>query len=83
MRTTIKGAIDYYEQNSPRGEYVLIIDGCKDVKNSDDDIFSDMTVEQQVQFYIDNQNMSKMDAIKATAKQRGVGKSEIYKLVTK
>lgn len=83
MRTTIKGAIEYYSQNQTRGEYVLIIEGCSKKKHADDDIFASMTVEEQVRYYIENHEMSKMDAIKATAKQRGVGKSEIYKQVNK
>lgn len=81
MRTTIKGAIEYYEENRTRGEYVLIIEGGSQKKCGEGDIFSDMTVSEQVNYYMENQGMSKMDAIKATAKQRGVGKSEIYKQV--
>ncbi len=81
MRTTVEGAIEYYNQNQTRGEYVLIIEGSNQKKSTDDDIFASMTIEEQVNYYIEHQGMSKMDAIKATAKQRGVGKSEIYKQV--
>ena len=39
-----------------------------------------MTVEEHVDYYI-SQEIKKMDAIKAVAKDRGVSKSEIYKIV--
>ena len=37
-----------------------------------------MTVKEHVQFYMDG-GMSRMDALKAVAKDRGVGKAQIYK----
>ena len=41
-----------------------------------------MSEAEHVQYYVDS-GMSKSDAIKATAKDRGVGKSDIYNLVMK
>ena len=41
-----------------------------------------MTEMEHVQYYVDS-GMGKSDAIKATAKDRGVGKSDIYNLVMK
>ena len=76
FRTTLKGAVEYYEKNDPRGEYVLILAG----KKGEERFFSDMTVEEHVRFYM-NAGMSKMDAMKAVAKDRGVGKGEIYKMM--
>lgn len=78
MRTTLSGAVAYYEENSPRGEYVLVIEGCGTKRNKEDDVFAGMTVSEQVNYYMESMGMTKMEAIKATAKQRGVGKSQIY-----
>ena len=78
IRTTLEGAIAYYEENAPRGEYVLVVEGC--THRSDDAFWKNMSVEEHVDFYV-NQGMKKMDAIKSVAKDRDVSKSEIYKIV--
>ena len=80
LRTTLTGAIEYYKENAPRGEYVLVIEGAKESDKNDDAFWKALSEEAHVEFYI-SQGMKKMDAIKAVAKDRGVSKSEIYKLV--
>lgn len=79
MRTTLSRAIEYYEVNSPRGEYVLVLEGCGEKKESDC-FWSSMSIPEHVEYYI-SQGLKKMDAIKAASKDRGVSKSEIYKVV--
>ena len=32
LRTTVKGAYDYYQEEKPRGEFVLILEGLSDFK---------------------------------------------------
>ncbi len=56
-----------------KGEYVLIID--KDVTKKDDEI---LDVVQEVNRLIDEEKMSKKDAIKNVAKRCGVHKNDIY-----
>ena len=77
LRLTLAGAVEYYENNAPRGEYVLIVEGrTKSDKN--ESFFENMSIEEHVNFYISN-GLSKMDAIKSCAKDRGVHKNVIYK----
>ncbi len=78
-RTTLGEAVRVYEEREPRGEYVLVIDGASVSAMSEEIMLSP---EEQVEAYI-AQGMSKMDAIKKTAKDRGVPKSEIYDLINK
>ena len=75
-RTIVGGAVAYYGENEPRGEYVLVVEGAPEASSAED--FSDMSIEQHVESYI-AAGMSKKDAIKAVAKDRGVQKNEIYK----
>lgn len=77
LRFTLDSAVDYYNENAPRGEYVLIVEGCTKAKNSES-FFENMSIEEHVNFYINN-GLSKMDAIKSCAKDRGVHKNIIYK----
>ena len=77
LRLTLASAVEYYENNAPRGEYVLIVEGSKKTKQNDN-FFENMTIEEHVNFYISS-GLSKMDAIKSCAKDRGVHKNVIYK----
>lgn len=80
IRTTLSGAIAYYEENAPRGEFVLVVEGASDEEILSDAFWAHMTIEQHVEHYI-SLGMKKMDAIKSVAKDRGVAKNEIYKIV--
>lgn len=80
IRTDIAGAILMYSEKEPRGEYVLVIEGAKAQENTVD--FSELSVEDHVEMYI-NSGMSKMDAIKQTARDRKVPKNDIYSLICK
>ena len=77
IRTTISGALDYYSEKSPRGEYVLVVEGASDTNNDDGVFWQDMTVTEHVDQYI-NDGMTQKDAIKATAVDRNVPKRDIY-----
>lgn len=62
-----------------KGEFALVIEGAdKEVLNMDA-FWADMDVETHVEHYI-SLGFSKMDAIKKTAKDRGVPKGEIYEI---
>ena len=82
MRTTLDGALEYYTEKAPRGEYVLVLEGCDKnaIKNEEQINLLSLDIASHVQYYIDG-GMSKNDAIKKTAKDRGVHKNEIYQVV--
>lgn len=79
LRCDIKSAVEFYKKNEPRGEYVLIIEGVSENIDSEAAFWRDMTPSAHVNFYVNEMNMSKMDAIKAVSKDRGVPKNQIYK----
>ncbi len=78
LRLTLAEAVAYYKDQSPRGEYVLVVEGAKDAVTSN--FWDAMDIPSHVQHYIDG-GMAKMDAIKQVARDRGVAKNEIYKQV--
>ena len=82
IRTTLSAAISYYEENEPRGEYVLVIEGASEAQLKEESFFANMSVEEHLEYYMAS-GMSKMDATKAVAKDRGVPKSVIYKEINK
>ena len=76
-RTTLGGAVSHYEAVEPRGEYVLVLEGGVAVK---DNPLSELTPEEHVAHY-EREGHGRMDAIKLAAKDRGMTKSELYKLL--
>lgn len=78
LRFTLSEAVAYYGEREPRGEYVLILDGASADVSSED--FSALSPEEHVRKYTD-EGMTRKDAIKAAARDRGMSKSDFYKLV--
>ena len=80
IRTTLCGAVEYYLEKEPRGEYVLILEGAGE--DQVQERFDNLSIEDHVKMYIDS-GLSKMDAIKMTAKDRKIPKNEVYALICK
>lgn len=80
MKTTLKEAIGYYEENEPRGEYVLVLEGKSREEKKQEKIeeWEKMSIEEHMAFY-EKQGIDHKEALKKVAKDRGVGKRDIYK----
>lgn len=77
-RTTLSAAIEYYNENSPRGEYVLILEGASD--SAPETFEYPDSPEAHVGLLMDG-GLSRMDAIKRAATERGMTKREFYSLL--
>ncbi len=75
--TTVGQAVEYYQTQDPRGEYVLVVGGCPEEERK---TASEETVEEEFARLV-AQGMTNNEAVKAIAKSRGVPKSEIYHAV--
>ena len=80
-RSDIKGAVDYFNANEPRGEYVLVIAGLnrEDIIRDKQDAWKEMPLEEHLKHY-ESQGIERREAIKLVAKDRGVPKREIYNM---
>ena len=76
FRTTLADAAAYYADAEPRGEYVLILAGAveRGVQNAP---WASLSVAEHVDMYI-AKGLTKSDAIKKAAKDRGVPKNVVY-----
>ena len=80
--TTFEEALAYYEENEPRGEFVLVIEGRKieELKKEKELSFQEMDINEHMQLYLDK-GMNKKEAMKAVAVDRGIPKREVYKML--
>lgn len=77
--TTLEDALRHYEREEPRGEYVLVVEGKSPeaVRQERQAGWEAMSVEEHMAHY-EAQGMDVKTAMKQVAKDRGVGKREIY-----
>lgn len=77
--TTIAEAIAFYETQDPRGEYVLVIEGKshQEIVEEEQRKWEEISMEEHMDIYLEK-GMSKKDAMKAVAKDRGISKRDVY-----
>ena len=76
LRTTVSSAVEFYSENPPKGEFVLVVEGAR--VEDEKGFWEEMSISEHVNYYIE-QGLEKMDAMKKCAKDRGVAKNVIYK----
>ncbi len=83
-RKTIGEAIEYYKDNEPRGEYVLVIEGLDKaaLKEEEQKKWEEMTIEEHMAIY-ESKGLDNKEAMKMVAKDRGVSKRDIYNYLHK
>ncbi|MGG7144673.1 16S rRNA (cytidine(1402)-2'-O)-methyltransferase [Clostridium nigeriense] len=79
-RGKISEAIDFFVDNRPRGEFVLVIEGKshEDIKAEKEALWSDLTIREHL-LKMTEEGIDKKEAIKLVAKERGIAKKEVYK----
>lgn len=77
--TTLSQALSFYEKEEPRGEYVLVVEGrsAEELRQEEIAAWESMSIEEHMEHY-ERQGMDSRTAMKQVAKDRGVGKREIY-----
>lgn len=77
--TTLEEALAYYKTEEPRGEYVLVLEGKSFAEKRQEEIASweNRSIEEHMAHY-EAQGMDNKTAMKQVARDRGVGKREIY-----
>ena len=77
--TTLENAMQYYEENEPRGEYVLVMEGksLTQKKQEQQESFAQMPIEEHMKIY-EEQGIDHKEAMKLVAKERGISKRDVY-----
>ena len=77
--TTLEDALEYYETNDPRGEYVLVMEGKSHQQKIEEKQaeLSEIPIEEHMKIYEDN-GVDRKEAMKLVAKERGISKRDVY-----
>ncbi|CAM2905197.1 16S rRNA (cytidine(1402)-2'-O)-methyltransferase [Hathewaya histolytica] len=80
LRFSLEEAINYYDDINPRGEYVLVVSGksLEEIRKEEISKWEDLSIEDHIRKYIED-GLSKKEAVKKVAKERGIPKGEVYK----
>ena len=78
-RSTLPAAAAHYEETPPKGECVIVVQGLtrREAEEEERQRWMDMSIEEHMEYYL-SQGLDKKEAMKRTAKDRGVQKREIY-----
>jgi 16S rRNA (cytidine1402-2'-O)-methyltransferase len=77
--TTISESLKYFNDNEPRGEYVLIIGGktFEEIRKEEQKSWETMTLQEHMAVY-EKQGIEHKEAMKLVAKDRGISKRDVY-----
>ena len=77
--TTFSQALAFYREQDPKGECVLVIEGksFETIRKEQQESWESLTIPEHMEHYL-SQGMDKKTAMKQVAKDRGVGKRDIY-----
>lgn len=77
FRTTLKEAMEYYTENTPKGEFVLIIEGKEETDNT---VYTEQDAVKLAKGLMEK-GLSVSEAAKEASKTTGIKKGIIYKLM--
>lgn len=76
---TLEKALEYYQENEPRGEYVLVIEGksIDEKKEKMQEDWKSIPMKEHMKHY-ENQGLERKEAMKRIALDRGISKRDVY-----
>ena len=79
MVLSLSEAVKYYEENYPKGEYVLVVSGKSDEEelNEITEKFASVSIREHVNSLIEK-GLTKKDAIKQASLERGIPRRDVY-----
>lgn len=77
--TTLEEAVSYYEENEPKGECVLVIEGRsrEELRQEEMAKWEDLSLEEHMEYY-EKQGFDRKESMKKVAKDRGISKRDVY-----
>lgn len=82
IRGDIKSCIEHFTEKAPKGEFVVLLSGAAEETTDEAPFWQELTPEEHV-FHYEQSGLSRTDAMKAAAKDRGISKRDIYSALIK
>ena len=84
FQTTLEEALEYYQEQEPRGECVLVLEGKsrEQMRLEQQQSWESISIEEHMEQYL-AKGMDRKEAMKQVAKDRGVSKRDIYQALLK
>lgn len=78
-QTTLEEALLFYENNEPKGEYVLVLSGvdASALEKQAVEKWEEISIEEHMEIYL-KQGLDKKEAMKKVAQNRGISKRDVY-----
>ena len=76
-RTTLGEAAAYYRENSPKGEFVLVVRGCEPPEEKEITLEDGLAMVERLR---EEEGLSLRDAVKRAAKELGLARNQLYDL---
>ncbi len=80
LRFTLEDSISFFATHEPRGEFVLVLEGCAEAVSEDTEAIRMLCAVEQVKQAVSCGDSLK-DAVKAAAKQHDVRKNTLYQVM--
>ncbi len=80
LQCSLAEAIHYFQENEPRGEFVLVLEGedAAVLEQQEQKKWESIPLEEHMEQYL-SQGMDRKEAMRAVAKDRGMTKNQVYK----
>lgn len=78
IRGSLNEIKDWSEIDEIRGEFCLIVEGTDDIEEEENTWWENFSIEEHVNHYISLKKVTAKEAIKQTAKDRGLNKRDVY-----
>lgn len=84
VRCTLEEAVQKYEAEAPRGEFVVVVEGIDEnvVREEAEKKWDELSIEEHLDLYVKN-GMDRKEAIKKIALDRGMSKRDVYNSLLK
>ena len=80
--STLSGALEYYRSQEPKGECVIVMEGRsrEEMREEERRSWEEMDIREHMDLYL-SRGMDQKAAMKAVAKDRRIGKRDVYRMV--
>lgn len=78
IRGSIDEVVSWVKEEDLKGEFVIVVEGANDSNNTKEEWWQDVEIKDHVEYYMKEEGLSSKEAIKRTAKERGLPKRTVY-----